>query len=111
LELRDILYSAVLKIKSIALHGAETWILRKIDQKHLESFEIWCWRRTENISRTILVKNEVLHRAKEERNILCTIKRRKTAWMVTPCVGTAFQNTLLKDKRTRMKTYVTVGSP
>ena len=27
-------------IKSIALYGAETWILRKIDQKYLERFEM-----------------------------------------------------------------------
>jgi hypothetical protein len=96
LKPRDILYSAVLKIKSIALHGAETWTLQKIDQKHLESFEMWCWRRIENISWTDLMKN-VLHRAKEERNILCTIYRRKAACVVTPWVGTAFHNTLLKD--------------
>jgi hypothetical protein len=29
---------------------AETWTLRKIDQKYLESFEGWCWRRIEKIS-------------------------------------------------------------
>jgi hypothetical protein len=29
-------------IWSIALCGAETWTLRKVDQKYLESFEIWC---------------------------------------------------------------------
>jgi hypothetical protein len=29
---------------SIALYGAETWTLRKVDQKYLESFEMWCWR-------------------------------------------------------------------
>ena len=27
------------------------------------------------------MKNEVLDRVKEERNILCTIKRRKTNWI------------------------------
>jgi len=32
-------------IWSIALYGAETWTLREVDQKHLESFEMWCWRR------------------------------------------------------------------
>jgi len=32
---------------SRALYGAETWIRRKIDQKYLESIEIWCWRRME----------------------------------------------------------------
>jgi hypothetical protein len=32
-------------IWSIALYGAETWTIRAVDQKHLESFEMWCWRR------------------------------------------------------------------
>jgi len=34
-------------IWSIALYGAETWTLRAVDQKHLEIFEMWCWRRME----------------------------------------------------------------
>jgi hypothetical protein len=29
------------------LYGAESWTLRKVDQKYLESFEMWCWRRME----------------------------------------------------------------
>jgi len=29
-------------IWSIALYGAETWTLRAVDQKHLESVEMWC---------------------------------------------------------------------
>jgi hypothetical protein len=66
---------------SIALCGAETWTLRKVGQKHLESFEIWGWRRTEKISWTDRLRNEeVLHRV-EEGNILHTIKRRKAKWV------------------------------
>jgi hypothetical protein len=30
---------------SMALYGAENWMLRAADQKYLESFEMWCWRR------------------------------------------------------------------
>jgi hypothetical protein len=68
-------------IWSVALYGAETWTHRKVDQKYLESFEMWCWRRME-ISWTDRVRNEeVLHRVKEERNILHTIKRRKANWI------------------------------
>jgi len=56
---------------SIALCGAETWTLRAVAQKHLESFEMWSWRRREMISRTDHVRNEdVLLRVKEQRNIL-----------------------------------------
>jgi hypothetical protein len=61
---------------SIALYGSEKWTLRKVDQKYLESFEMWCWRRMEKISWTDRVRNEVLHRAKD-RNLLHTIKKRK----------------------------------
>ena len=34
---------------STALYGAETWALWTVDQKHLERFEMWCWRRMEKI--------------------------------------------------------------
>jgi hypothetical protein len=64
-------------IWSIALYGAETWTLGKVD-----SFDMWCWRRMEKISWTDRVRNEeVLHRGKKERNIPHTIKRRKANWI------------------------------
>jgi hypothetical protein len=67
---------------STALYGAETWTLLKVDQKYLERFEMWCWRRIKKIIWTGRVKNEdVLHRVKDERNILRTIKRRKANWI------------------------------
>jgi hypothetical protein len=45
------------------LHGAENWTLQKGDQKHLERFEMWCWRRMQKINWTDCVKNKaVLHR-------------------------------------------------
>jgi len=67
---------------SIALYGAEIWKLRAVDQKHLESFEMWCWRRIEKISWTDRVRNEeVLLRVKEQRNILHEIRKRKANWI------------------------------
>jgi len=39
LELRKKLVKCY--IRSIALCGAETWTFRAVDQKHLESFEMW----------------------------------------------------------------------
>jgi hypothetical protein len=70
------------KLVSIALYGAGTWTLPKLDQKYMESFEMWCWRRMEKMSWTDCVNNEaVLHRVKEERNILHTIRRRKAKWI------------------------------
>jgi hypothetical protein len=66
----------------MALYGAERWKLRKIDQMYPEGFEIWCWRRMEKISWNDRMRNEgVLHRVKEDRNLLHTIKRRKANWI------------------------------
>jgi hypothetical protein len=43
---------------------------------------MWCWRRAEKISWTDRVRNaEVLHRVKEERNILQTRRTRKANWI------------------------------
>jgi hypothetical protein len=62
----------------VALYGAETWTLRAVDQKHLESFEMWCWRRMEKITWTDHVRNEeVFLRVSEQRNILHEIRKRK----------------------------------
>jgi len=69
-------------IWSIDLYGAETWTIRAVDQKHLESFVMWCWRRMEKISLTDHVRNEeVLLRVKEQRNILHEIGKRKAIWI------------------------------
>jgi hypothetical protein len=79
LELRKKL--AKCYVWSIALYGAETWTLRAVDQKHLESSEMWCWRRIEKISWTDHVRNEdVLLRVNELRSILHEIRKRKANW-------------------------------
>jgi hypothetical protein len=65
---------------SIALYGAETWALRAVDQKHLVSFEMRCWRWMK-ISWTDHVRNEVLLRVKEQRNILHEISKSKANWI------------------------------
>jgi hypothetical protein len=51
------------------------------------------------ISWTNHINNEaVLHRVKEKRNILHTIRRRKANWIGHNCAGTAFYNTSLKER-------------
>jgi hypothetical protein len=54
-------------IWSTALCGAETWTLRKVNQKYMESFKKWRWRRMDKISWTDRVKSSVLHTVQEER--------------------------------------------
>ena len=56
LELRKKLVKSY--IWSIALYGAEIWAFRAVNQKQLQSFEMWCWRRMERISWTVYVRNE-----------------------------------------------------
>jgi hypothetical protein len=41
---------------------------RKVDQKYLESFEMWCWRRMEkNILTDRMRKEEVLQKCPERK--------------------------------------------
>jgi hypothetical protein len=55
-------------IWSVALYGAETWMLWAVDQKHLESFKMWCWRWMKKISWTDHVRNEeVLLKVKDQQ--------------------------------------------
>jgi hypothetical protein len=57
---------------SIAFFGAKTWTLRKVDQKYLESLELWFWIRLETNWTDHVRNKEVLHRVKEARNVLYT---------------------------------------
>jgi hypothetical protein len=56
--------------------------VRPVDQKYLENFEMWCWRRIEKIIWTDHVRNEeVMLRVKEQRNILREIRKQKANWI------------------------------
>ena len=66
----------------MAVYGAETWTLRATDQKRLDNFEMWRWRRMEKISWIDRVGyEEVLLRVNEQRNILHEIRKRKANWI------------------------------
>ena len=55
-------------VKSVALHGLETWTLRKYDRDRLEAFKMWILRNMENISCIDLMTNEyVLDQVNEKR--------------------------------------------
>jgi len=66
----------------MALYGVEIWTLCGTDQKRLERFEIWCWRRLDKISWTEHVRNEgVLLTVNEQRNNLHEIGKQKSNWI------------------------------
>jgi hypothetical protein len=99
LELRKKLVKCCIWNIHVALYGAETWTFRAVDQKHMESFEIWCRRRMEKISRIEHVRNkEVLLTVKEQKNILREISKRKANWIGHICVETAFYGRLLNER-------------
>jgi len=97
LELRKKLVKCY--VWSIALYGAETWTLRAVNQKHVESFEMWCWRRMEKISWTDHVRNEddCLESRTRGMSYMKYVNGRRTG-LVTFCAETAFCNGLLKER-------------
>jgi len=118
LELRKKLVKCY--IWSIAFYGAETCVLRAVDQNHLESFEMWCWRKMEKISWTDHVRNEeVLLRVKEQRNILHEISKRKANWIGHILRRTCLLQCVIEEKikgggdrsdsKTRKKTQEATG--
>ncbi|KAJ4427601.1 hypothetical protein ANN_25249 [Periplaneta americana] len=45
---------------SAALYGAEIWTLRRSEEKRLEAFEMWMWRRMESVKWTDRIRNEAV---------------------------------------------------
>ena len=67
---------------SVALYGCESWTLKLEDERRVESFELWCWRRMLNVKWTDMKTNEwVRERVGVDRDngLLRTIMRRKLA--------------------------------
>jgi hypothetical protein len=90
-------------IWSIALYGVETWTLRKVDEKCLESVEMLCWWRMEIISKD-----------SERNEVICTVKEEgKTNWIGHILLGNYFLKHIIEgkgerkdrsDEKTRKKT-------
>lgn len=69
-------------IYSVLLYGSETWTLKVNTMNQIEAFEMWVLRRLLKIPWTARVSNnEVLERAECERELLQTIKERKTSYL------------------------------
>ena len=65
----------------VALMFRNLRIYIRIYQKYLRSFKMCCWRGMEEINWLDRVKDAVvIHRVKEDTNILHAIKRKKTNW-------------------------------
>jgi len=63
-------------IWNVALYGSETWTLGKNEERIINAFETWCWRRMLKIKWTDRIMNdEVFQRVKEERLLLKILKK------------------------------------
>ena len=64
------------------MDGAETWVLRRNEQKQLDVFEMCVWRRMERVKWTDKIKNAVvLERVEEGRTILELMRKGKRNWL------------------------------
>ncbi|KAJ4433155.1 hypothetical protein ANN_15412 [Periplaneta americana] len=60
----------------------ETWTLWRSEEKRIEAFEMWIWRRMECVKWTDRVRKEaVLQKVGEERMMLKLIRKRKRSWL------------------------------
>jgi len=63
---------------SVAIYGSEGWTLRSREEKYIEAFETWCYRRLLRIPWTQHKTNEwILGKLKVERELLNRVKSPK----------------------------------
>ena len=69
-------------IGSVTLYGSETSTLGKNEERVINAFETWGWRRMLKIKWTDRITNdEVFQRAKVERSLLKILKNRCHSWI------------------------------
>jgi hypothetical protein len=62
---------------SVALYGPDSWV-NKAEERYLESFETWCWRRILRVGWTEFLTNDsVLSEIGEPGGLLRSIKERR----------------------------------
>ena len=66
---------------SVALYDAETWTLRRNEQKRLESFEMWSWKGMGLVKWTDKINAVVLERVGDGRIMVELTKNRKINWL------------------------------
>ena len=97
LELRKKLVKCY--VWSVALYGAETWTLRTVDWKHLESSENGAGEGGKRSVGLIMWEMKMYCLESRSRGISCMkyVNGRQTG-LVTFCVETAFYNASLKER-------------
>lgn len=66
---------------SVLLYGCESWTLDPVTEKTIEAFEMYLYRRMLRIAWVQrITNNEVLNRMQKQKELLLTIKVRKTQY-------------------------------
>ncbi|KAJ4439823.1 hypothetical protein ANN_07951 [Periplaneta americana] len=67
---------------SVALYGEGTWTLRRNEEKRIEAFEMWMWRRTVLVKWTDRIRNKIVfEKVSEKRMMLKLIRKIKSNWL------------------------------
>ncbi|KAJ4443296.1 hypothetical protein ANN_04964 [Periplaneta americana] len=67
---------------SVALYGEGTWTLRRNEEKRIEAFEMWMWRKTVRVKWTDRIRNKIMfEKVSEERMMLKLIRKIKSNWL------------------------------
>lgn len=67
---------------TVLMYASETWTLKAIDERRLQAFEMWLYRRILRIPWSDRISNrEVLRRIDQECHLVTTIKQRKIAYL------------------------------
>ena len=79
-------------IFSVLLYGCESWTLDPNTEKRIQAFEMYLYRRLLRIPWILKVSNdEVLRRMEKQRELLLTIKQRKTQYLGHVMRGKKYQ--------------------
>jgi len=66
---------------SVVTYGSEGWIIHKAEEKQIEAFEMWCYRRVLRVSWTDHRTIEwVLSRLEVEKSLLARIRKLKLSY-------------------------------
>ena len=69
-------------VKVFVWYRSDTWTLQKDDNRRLEAFEMWIWRRMMKVSWTEHKTNEeVLQMVDTEREMMETLRSRQKRWL------------------------------
>ena len=82
------------------LYGCESWTMRKADERRIQAFEMWCWRRALRIPWTEKVSNDLvlIWANPGKRSLLNKIKKQQLAYFGHVMRGEGMEKMLMLGK-------------